>query len=136
MSFRPAAADEPIAIIVNAQNTIGNLNMTEVRIYWMRRPKKRWEGIDMAVKPVDMKNKCAEKTIFYSNLIKMTEDAVESYFTARQYQNGERPLVKVENENEMIDYVGKEVGAIGYVRVAALTPQALEKVKVIYTLSK
>lgn len=39
------------------------------------------------------------------------------------------------SEKEIIDYVGDEPGAIGYVRVAALTPKALEKVKVVYTVN-
>jgi hypothetical protein len=101
----------------------------------MRRPKKRWEGIDKVIKPVDRKDKCGEKNIFYASLIKMTEDAVESYFQARQYQDGEKPPEKFMSEKEIIDYVGDEPGAIGYVRVAALTPKALEKVKVVYTVN-
>jgi ABC-type phosphate transport system substrate-binding protein len=133
--FMTPQPEESISVIVNAQNTVSTLSVPEVRAYWMRRPKKRWEGIDKTIKPVDRKDKCVEKTQFYSKILKMTEDAVDSYFTARQYSNGENAPEKLKSNAEIIDYVQREIGAIGFVKSSSLTPQELQGVKVVLVIN-
>jgi ABC-type phosphate transport system substrate-binding protein len=125
---------ETIVIIVHAQNPISSLTIGEVRSYWMRRPKKRWELLNKSIKPVDLKNKCEAKSTFYSHLIKMSEEAVESYFLTRQYQAGEIPPVKLGNDAEVIEYVSNEPGAIGYILSSSVTSKDQGKIKVVLSM--
>jgi hypothetical protein len=94
---------------------------------------RQYYQINKSIKPGDRKAACQEKKEFYLKVLKMTEDMIESYFVARQYQNGEQPPQKFNSDVEMIAYVAQEVGAIAYVNAASLKKQALEKVKVVFT---
>jgi ABC-type phosphate transport system substrate-binding protein len=127
-------APESIVIIVNSQNSVTKLSLIEVRMYWMRMAKKRWPDTNLLIKSVDRKEECEEKKQFYSKVLKLSEDMVESYFVARQYNSGEKPPDKLGSDSEIIDFVGKEAGGIGYVKATSINPKALEKIKVIFTL--
>lgn len=128
--------DDPLVVIVNSENEISGITLTEARGYWMRRPKKRWDKIDKDIKPVDRKDVCENKNIFYERILKMKEEIVESYFTARQYQNGELPPGKLGSDKEIIDFISKESGGIGYVRRSSLDSEGTPKVKIVFTLEE
>lgn len=125
---------DPVVVIVNVENKVSDLSLTEVRMYWMRRPKKRWEEIDKLIKPVDLKGQSDTKSSFYSKVLKMEKDIVESYFTARQYQNGEKSPDLFSTDKEIINFIGNEIGAIGYVKRSSLDAQSFEKVKIVFSL--
>jgi ABC-type phosphate transport system substrate-binding protein len=126
---------ESIAVIVNIENPVTDLTIGEVRSHWMQRPKKRWGTLNKLIKPVDLKDKCDAKKMFYGSLIKMPVEAVESYFSTRQYQSGENPPIKMKNDAEVIEFVANEVGAIGYVLASSLSSKELSKVKVVLSVS-
>jgi hypothetical protein len=128
-----APAEEKIDVIVNSQNVVTQLSISEVRIYWMRRPKKRWEGSDKNIKPVDFKGDTPAKKQFYKIILKLSESDVENYFTAKQYQSGELPPAKLDSDKDVIGYVGSEIGSIGFVRHNTLSEEDLKKVKVVYS---
>lgn len=130
-AFTPV--EEKVDVIVNAQNTVNQLSVSEVRIYWMRRPKKRWEATDKTIKPVDFKGDTQAKKQFYKLVIRLSENDVENYFTAKQYQSGELPPAKFDSDKQVIGYVGSEIGSIGFVRHNALSEEDLKKVKIVYS---
>ncbi|MBI4947928.1 MAG: hypothetical protein HY840_16175 [Bacteroidetes bacterium] len=124
-----------IAVIVHKDNPIASLSASEAKLSYLRKIKKRWEGINKNIRPADRKTKCAEQEVFYSKVLGMTADDVEKYFIARQYQNAEKPQDKFASDKDIIDFVGDEGGAIGYVNSASLTAEAKAKVKVVLTIS-
>lgn len=124
-----------IAVIINKDNPIASLSASEAKLYFLRKIKKRWTEINKNIRPVDRKNKCAEQEAFYSKILGMNASEVETYFVTRQYQNAEKPQDKFASDKEIIDFVGEEAGAIGYINVASLTAEAKNKVKVVLTIS-
>lgn len=119
-------------IIANKDNPITVLTASEVKLYYLRKIKKRWPGINKNIRPADRKKKCAERDSFYS-MLGMTDSQVEQYFMNKQLQNAERPPDKFSTEDELIDFVADEIGAIGYIKASSVTPEVLAKVKIVFT---
>jgi len=65
----------------------------------------------------------------------MNNDEVETYFVTKQYQNAQKPQDKFVNDKDIIDFVGDEIGAIGYVNMSSMSAEAKAKVKVVFTVS-
>lgn len=131
-AFSPAPTD--IAIIVNKENTVDKLSSGEVKLYWLRKIKKRWPDLNKNIKPADRKSKNSDQDTFYSKVLGMTASDVETYFTQKQYESGEKPQDKFASDAAMIDFVSEEAGAIGFVNTASLSPEAKAKVKVVLVI--
>lgn len=136
--FKPdhTMAGTSLCIIINKDNPVNSLTAGEVKLYWLRKIKTRWPEINKNIHPVDRKQKCAEQSTFYSKLIGMGNDDVETYFMTKQYQNAQKPQEKFNSDREIIDYVADEIGAIGFVNAGSMTAEARSKVKVVFTLGE
>ena len=130
--FRPNVSIERIVIIVHKDNPIPALTASEVKLYYLRRIKKRWPEIDKNIRPADRKKKCDERDAFYA-IIGLNDTQIEQYFVNKQLQNAERPPDKLGSESEMIAFVGEEIGAIGYIKASSVTPEVLLKIKIVFT---
>lgn len=131
-AFAPAATE--VAIIINKENPVEKLTAGEVKLYWLRKIKKRWPELNKNIKPVDRKTKNAEQDAFYSKVLGMSAADVDTYFNAKQYESGEKPQDKFSSDADIINFIGEEAGAIGFVNVASLTPEAKAKVKVVLVI--
>jgi ABC-type phosphate transport system substrate-binding protein len=120
-----------VAVIVNKENPVEKLTAGEVKLYWLRKIKKRWPELNKNIKPVDRKNRNADQDAFYSKVLGMSATDVETYFNEKQYESGEKPQDKFASDDAIIDFVGEEVGAIGFVNAGSLTPETKAKVKVV-----
>ncbi|MEJ0031905.1 MAG: hypothetical protein WDO15_16690 [Bacteroidota bacterium] len=127
-AFAPSAE---IAIIVNKENTIDKLTLSEAKLYWLRKIKKRWPDINKNIKPVDRKSGNPEQDAFYGKVLGMSATDVETYFSQRQYEAAEKPQDKFNSDAAIIDFVAEETGAIGFVNSASLTADAKSKVKIV-----
>lgn len=130
--FAPASSE--IAIIVNKDNTAEKLTAGEVKLYWLRKVKKRWPDLNKNIKPADRKAKSPEQDTFYAKVLGMAGSDVETYFTQKQYESAEKPQDKFATDAAMIDFVAEEAGAIGFISTASLTPDVRAKVKVVLTI--
>jgi len=126
------APADTIAVIVNKGNPISLLTASEVKLYYLRRIKKRWPVINKNIRPADQKKHSDERDAFYA-LLGLTEFEVEQYFVTKQLQNAERPPDKFSTEADLINFVEDEIGAIGYIKASSVTPELMEKVKVVLT---
>jgi ABC-type phosphate transport system substrate-binding protein len=131
----PDAPKVEIAIIINAANPVNKMGADFVKNYWLRRFVKRWKETNKGVLPVDHKTKSPEQDLFYNVVLGLPSDAVESYLSARQYQSGDKPPEKLATDADIINYVGNEIGAIGYVSAASVSEND-KNVKVILLVSK
>lgn len=104
-----------IAVIVNKDNPVNELSASEVKLYWLRKIKKRWPEINKNIKPADRKNKCPEQETFYHKVLGMSAIDVETYFIQKQYDNAEKPQDKFNNDADIIEFVASEPGAIGFI---------------------
>lgn len=126
--------NEGLAIIVNKDNPVTRLSVSEAKLYYLRKIKKRWPQLNKNIRPADRKRKCSERDAFYQNVLGMTDNEVEQYFVNKQIQNAERPQDKFSSEEEMIDFVADEPGAIGYIKASSITPEVRAKIKIVLTL--
>ena len=130
-----------IAVIISNDNPIAfkdnySLSVNEVKSYFLRKTRKRWAETNKNIIPVDRKKSCAEQALFYSKVLNMTSWEVENYFIEKQYQNGDKPPDKFSSDKEVIDFVGDEIGTIGYVNVNSLNTEAKNKVKVVLLIKE
>src|SRR5690349_20945714 len=128
-AFAPAAPE--LAIIVNKENTVDQLTVGEVKLYWLRKIKKRWPELNKNIKPADRKGGSPEQDAFYSKVLGMSAADVETFFGQRQYESGEKPQDKFPNDAAIIYFVSEEAGAIGFVNTGSLSADAKAKVKVV-----
>ncbi|HEY4798537.1 MAG TPA: hypothetical protein VII99_05610 [Bacteroidia bacterium] len=129
-----------IAVIISSDNPIAfkdnpTLSVNEAKSFFLRKNKKVWPETNKNILPADRKKSCAEQDVFYSKVLNMSASEVETYFIEKQYQNGEEPPVKFSSDKEVINFVGDEIGAIGYVNVNSLTTEAKTKVKVVLVIN-
>lgn len=135
VSFVDSPAPE-LAIIVNPQNSVEKLTLTQVKSYWMRKgAQKMWPQLNIITDPVDRKDNSEEKSTFYAKVIGLPEADVETYFSAKQYQSGEKPPVRLSSDDEIINYVMEHKGAIGFVKSSSVTGDKQGKVKIVFTLA-
>lgn len=130
--LNPAGTE--VAIIVNQENPVDQLTAGEVKLYWLRKIKKRWPVLNKNIKPVDRKTKTPGQDAFYSKVLGMSAGDVETYFNAKQYESGEKPQDKFGSDEAIIEFVGQEAGAIGFVSASSLTAEAKAKVKVVLVI--
>jgi ABC-type phosphate transport system substrate-binding protein len=131
MASHPAPLQGEYAVIINAANPINTLTVSETKLYYLRKLKKRWVELNKNIRPADRKHSCPEQEVFYRKVLEMSALDVEKYFTNKQLQSAERPPDKFASDADMINFVALEAGAIGYVNLKSLTPEVKEKVKVV-----
>ncbi len=132
---QPEVAESDIAIIVNASNPVNTMGPEYVKNFWLRRFVRRWKENNKGILPVDRRLRCAEQEIFYTHVLGMPIKSVESYLAARQYQNGDNPPEKFNSDAEIINYVGTEAGAIGYVSASSINEND-KNIKIVLRISK
>jgi len=72
----PPAGD--FVVIVNKENPISALTAGEAKLYFTRKLKSRWPGINKNIRPATRKNKCPERDAFYGTILKMKDAEVEA----------------------------------------------------------
>jgi hypothetical protein len=129
-----------IGVIISSDNPIAfkdnpALSVSVVKSYFLRKSKRRWPETNKNILPVDRKRSCPEQDLFYSKVLNMSKGEVENYFIEKQYQDGDKPPDEFTTDKEIIDFVGDEIGAIGYINVNSLTTEAKTKVKVVLLIT-
>ncbi len=121
-----------LVVIVNSANNTAALTKSEVKLTYLRKINKRWPGINKNIVPVDRRDMPETKKLFLAKLLNMSSQDMTRYFTEREYMNAEMPPVTFSSDAEIIDYVGENVGAIGYVNVNSINGDNKSKVRVVY----
>ncbi len=119
-------------VIINPKNPVKSMTKSEVKLTYLRKINKRWPGINKNIVPVDRKDMPDFKRNFLSDLINMSAQDMSRYFTERQYMNAEMPPITFGTDEEIVDYVANNIGAIGYISIGSLTESTRNKVKVVF----
>lgn len=120
-AFKSETNANDFVIIVNGANPVTSLTVTQVKLTYLRKINRRWEGLNKNILPVDRKVDCDVKRFFLKTVLQMTNDELNRYFTEREYQNAEPPPAKLVSDDEVLNYVSNNVGAIGYVKKSAVS---------------
>lgn len=120
-----------LVVIVNSNNSTDKLTKSEVKLIYLRKITKRWNGINKNIIPIDRKDSPEIRKDFLNTVLGMSEDEVERYFTEQTYKYEDLPPLQLASDAEVIDFVSKNIGAIGYVNVNSISSDN-SAVKVIY----
>ena|ERR1035437_8464739 len=129
-----------VAVIISNDNPIAfkdnsSLSANEVKLYFLRKMKTRWPETNQNILPVDRIKTCPEQKMFYSKVLNMSAIEVDTYFIEKHYEKGEELPHKFISDKEIIEFVGDEIGAIGYVNVNSLSASAKAKVKIVLIIN-
>jgi ABC-type phosphate transport system substrate-binding protein len=78
----------------------------------------RWEGGE-TIRPVDLRPAAAPRRVFTERVLKRSVGAVRSYWQQRIFSGRDVPPPELESDDDVIAFVAKHPGAIGYVSGAS-----------------
>lgn len=119
----PAAVAEMV-VIVNSDSGVDFLNNNDLINIYMGRYQKLPSGITAF--PVDL---TSERANFYSELVNKTLPEINSYWARLVFSGRASPPRQVWDPVELVDIVGSNRGAIGYVDRALVN----DSVTIVYT---
>lgn len=121
-----------LVVIINSGNPVVTMTASQVKLTYLRKINKRWKELNKNIVPLDRKSDNEMRKTFLKEILQLTSDEMSRYFTEREYQNAEAPPLKFTTDNEIVDYVENNIGAIGYVSKSAVTGNS--KVKIVFSL--
>lgn len=124
-----AVATEDIVVIVNNKSNINNLNRDEVINIFLGRNRRLASGITAL--PLDLPCTVFEREQFYLQLTGKSTNEINAYWARLVFSGRASPPSLVQNQEEIIQVVADNLGAVGYVAKSKVTPS----VKIIFELS-
>ncbi len=123
MSF--AHAD--VAVIVNLANSTDSMSKQEVAAHYLKE-KKVW-AFGKKIRPIAIKGGSSTQDEFISRVLGMTEGDIVRYWIEQQYARAMKPPTEVSDDSDVIRFVKKFEGAIGFVDASSTN----SSVKTVYT---
>lgn len=130
--LKPNHTEGELVIIINASNPVAVMTASQVKLTYLRKINKRWKEINKNIVPIDRKSDNEIRKSFMKEVLQMSSDEMSRYFTEREYQNAEAPPIKLTSDDDIIDYVSNNIGAIAFVSKSSLKGD--NKVKVVLSL--
>lgn len=107
------AQDASFKVVGNAGTTPDTISKRDLGRIFLGR-KSTWPGGQEA-EPVDQARNAALRTSFCETVLNKTVDAVESHWQAQVFSGKGTPPKALNTDAEVLDYVRKWPGAVGYV---------------------
>ncbi len=104
-------------VIVNNSNPNSALSSTEISNYFLKKTSK-WSNGEKVV-PVDLNADSPVREAFSKNIHKKTVGSIKSYWQQYVFAGSGTPPVEKASDAEVIDFVKKNAGAIGYISSGA-----------------
>lgn len=104
-------------VIVNQSNTVSSLTAKEISHYFLKKETK-WTNGD-AVVPVDLSAKSGVREDFSNNIHGKSVSAIKSYWQQYVFAGKGTPPIEKNTDAEVVDFVKRNAGAIGYVSANA-----------------
>lgn len=115
----PALAADGFVIVVNAENPVAALDKREVAKLFIKRTSAWDDGV--TAEPVDQAPDTATREAFSEVVHGRSVAAVKSYWQKQIFSGRGVPPPELANDAAVLDFVGKNRGAIGYVSEGADT---------------
>jgi ABC-type phosphate transport system substrate-binding protein len=118
-----AAAAEPVSfvVIVNADNPADSANRSTVAALFLKHAEK-WEG-GLKSRPVDLAESSRIREVFSQRILRRHTQEVEKLWQAAIFSGRDIPPPKKATDAEIVAFVARYPGAIGYVsRTIPLPP--------------
>jgi ABC-type phosphate transport system substrate-binding protein len=113
----PAAPVQPFRVIVHPKNRVSTVSREFLADVYLKKAT-RWPG-DRVIRPVDLGARSAVRHRFSNDVLKRPVEAVRSYWRQIIFSGRGVPPPEFENDEQVISFVLKHEGAIGYVSSGA-----------------
>src|SRR5690606_16914225 len=120
-----AATPQRFVVIVHPSHDETEVSRKRIADAFLR--KTGYWGDRQAIRPVDLEPGSAVRHAFTQKILSRSVSAVKSYWQQRIFSGQELPPPELETDDDVVEYVQRNPGAIGY--VSARTP--LKGVKVL-----
>ncbi len=110
-------AEEPYQIVVNSANTTGSLSKEKLAAYFLKKETRWSDGTKIVV--VDRNPGAAVRVAFSKVVLGKDVAAVKSYWQRQLFSGRETPPAEFDSDREVLDFIAKTPGAIGYVSATA-----------------
>lgn len=100
-------------VIVNNSNSISSLSKKEVSDLFMKKTTKWSSGVTVA--PVDLVANSSVREAFSLSIHNKAVSAIRNYWQQAAFSGAATAPPEKSNDNEVIEYVKKNPGAIGYI---------------------
>jgi len=104
------ASDKKIVVIVNANNATDNMSAREVRKLFLGKSRKLPDGsraVLVSNQPI--------QSLFNRTALGKKDSQVKSAWSRLQFSGRAKPPVVISNPSEVIQFVSKNVNAVGYI---------------------
>jgi len=113
-----AAEEAPgFRLVVHPSNLVVSLEHTFLQDAFLKRIK-RWPN-DELLRPVDLHPRSEVRSVFSKRVLGRSVQAVRAYWQQRIFSGRDVPPPEMPNDQEVIDYVLRHPGAVGYVSPSA-----------------
>jgi ABC-type phosphate transport system substrate-binding protein len=106
-------------VIVNSSNTVTSLSKSDVADMFMKKSAK-WSNGEKIV-PVDQKSNSSVRNSFSTEVVGKSVGAIKSYWQQYVFAGKGTPPVEKNSDQDIIEFVKSNPGAIGYVSSSANT---------------
>jgi hypothetical protein len=127
----PAQAGRSLSVIVHPSCPMATMSADIVKSHYLRQHKEWTDG--SKVRPVQQEGGDAHSG-FLAKVLKMPSVDYERYWLERKYAAAESPPKGVDDDGDVIKFVGAMKGAIGAVDTSELDDAAKAKVKTVLTV--
>lgn len=108
-----ARSDSDIAFIVNAQNPVTEISLSELKNFYYKR-KRTWSD-GTSVRFIDRAGDLPCRKIFINSYLEKSIEDLELYWIGQKLYSGDSAPLKEASDHMTIQFVGLFKGAIGYV---------------------
>jgi ABC-type phosphate transport system substrate-binding protein len=115
----PSAYGQSYKIIVNKSNPATSVSKKEASDYFLKKKAKWPDGT--AVTPIDLSSSSKVREEFSQQIHGKSTAAVRNFWQQAAFSGTASAPVEKPNDNEIIEFVKKNPGAIGYVSSSANT---------------
>lgn len=129
------AAEGGFKVVVNQANPLRELSAKDIqRIFYKN--TTRWEGWqdegkEVPVIPVDRERGAEVRKVFSQAIFKKSASAIESYWQRQIFSGDDIPPDRLATEADVLDFVRRNRGAIGYVSQNAVLGDGVKELRVI-----
>jgi ABC-type phosphate transport system substrate-binding protein len=104
-------------VVINAENSVNSLERQALADIYLKRVT-RWPN-DTIIRPVDLAPELAARRQFSEVVLSRSVSGVKSYWQQLLFSGRDVPPPELMNDEQVIQYVLKNPGAIGYVSRAS-----------------
>lgn len=110
---RPAPAPPAYVVIVHPRNPAGRVGRKFMLNAFLKRTTRWPDGT--TIRPVDLKLDSATRRRFSSEVLGRPTSAVKAYWQQAIFSGRDVPPLVIERDEDVVAFVLKHVGAVGYV---------------------